>query len=105
MLYTVSGIPGSFLGAYLIETSWGRIKTLAFSTLATAFGELVFVLVDSQTGVVLSSMLVSLAATLMCESIVISRLERSPQADDLSLSSQTRSCEFTMVSCAVMLGF
>lgn len=61
----MSGIPGSFLGAWLIETSWGRIYTLGFSTLATSLGTLVFVLVSSQAGVVLSSMCVSLAATLM----------------------------------------
>lgn len=51
-----------------METSLGRIKTLAISTLATSLGTLVFVLVDSQPGIMLSSMLVSLAATLMCKS-------------------------------------
>lgn len=59
-------MPGSIIGAYLIETSWGRRGTMAISTLATSLGILVFVLVSSQAGVVLSSMGVSLAATLMC---------------------------------------
>lgn len=67
VLYTASGIPGSFLGAWLVETSLGGIQTLAISTLATSLGTLVFVLVTSGTGVMLSSMFVSLAATLMCE--------------------------------------
>lgn len=67
VIYTTAGVPGSFLGAYLVETSLGRIKTLAISTLATSLGTLVFVLVDSQPGIMLSGMLVSLAATLMCE--------------------------------------
>ncbi|GAA5864177.1 hypothetical protein JCM8547_001280 [Rhodosporidiobolus lusitaniae] len=65
VLYTVSGLPGSILGAYLVETSWGRAKTLALSTLATSAGTFVFAFVSSTTGVVLSSMAVSLAATLM----------------------------------------
>ena len=67
VLYTASGIPGSFLGAWLVGTSLGGIQTLAISTLATSLGTLVFVLVSSGTGVMLSSMFVSLAATLMCE--------------------------------------
>ncbi|BGP00472.1 hypothetical protein NBRC10513v2_006274 [Rhodotorula toruloides] len=65
VLYTVSGLPGSLLGAYLVETSLGRAKTLAFSTLLTSAGTFVFVFVSSQFGVIASSMAVSLAATLM----------------------------------------
>ncbi|GAA6007178.1 hypothetical protein JCM10207_001534 [Rhodosporidiobolus poonsookiae] len=65
VLYTLSGLPGSLLGAYLVETSLGRAKTLAFSTLATSAGTFVFVFVSSPAGVVASSMAVSLAATLM----------------------------------------
>ncbi|TNY22866.1 major facilitator superfamily domain-containing protein [Rhodotorula diobovata] len=65
VLYTVSGLPGSLLGAYLVETSLGRAKTLAYSTLATSAATFVFVFVTSRAGVVLSSMVVSLAATLM----------------------------------------
>lgn len=56
------------MGAYLIETDLGRRGTMAISTLATSAGIFVFVVVDSQVGVVLSSMAVSLAATLMCKS-------------------------------------
>lgn len=67
VLYTLSGLPGSLLGAYLVETSFGRTLTLAYSTLATSLGTFIFVFVSGQTGVILSSMLVSLAATLMCE--------------------------------------
>ncbi|GAA5825942.1 hypothetical protein JCM11251_000062 [Rhodosporidiobolus azoricus] len=65
VLYTLSGLPGSLLGAYLVETSWGRAKTLAISTLATSTGTFIFVFVTGGTGVVLSSMAVSLAATVM----------------------------------------
>ncbi|GAA5903456.1 MFS transporter [Sporobolomyces salmoneus] len=65
VLYTLAGLPGSLLGAYLVETSLGRSLTLAYSTLATSLGTFIFVFVHGQTGVVLSSMLVSLAATLM----------------------------------------
>ncbi|GAA5955345.1 hypothetical protein JCM21900_005777 [Sporobolomyces salmonicolor] len=65
VLYTISGLPGAILGAYLVETSWGRTKTLAYSTFATALGTCAFVFVEGQAGVVASSMLVSLAATLM----------------------------------------
>ena len=67
VLYTLSGLPGSILGAYLVETSFGRTLTLAYSTLATSFGTFIFVFVTGETGVILSSMLVSLAATLMCQ--------------------------------------
>lgn len=66
-------MPGSIIGAYLIETDLGRRGTMAISTLATSAGIFVFVLVDSQVGVVLSSMAVSLAATLMCKSDSFSR--------------------------------
>ncbi|GAA5891536.1 hypothetical protein JCM6882_004503 [Rhodosporidiobolus microsporus] len=65
VLYTLSGLPGSLLGAYLVETSWGRAKTLAYSTLATSAGTFVFVFVTGSAGVVASSMGVSLAGTLM----------------------------------------
>ncbi|GAA5828757.1 hypothetical protein JCM3770_004695, partial [Rhodotorula araucariae] len=65
VLYTLSGLPGSLLGAYLVETSLGRARTLAVATLATSAATFVFVFVHSRAGVVLSSMVVSLAATLM----------------------------------------
>ncbi|GAA5995852.1 uncharacterized protein JCM10292_004787 [Rhodotorula paludigena] len=65
VLYTVSGLPGSLLGAYLIETTWGRARTLAFSTLATSAATFVFCFVSTKVGVVASSMVVSLASTLM----------------------------------------
>ncbi|SDA00037.1 BZ3501_MvSof-1269-A2-R1_Chr2-2g04410 [Microbotryum saponariae] len=64
-LWDFSGLPGAPLGAWLIEGRLGRVKTLAFSTLATSAGTLIFVLVSSQVGVVSSSMFVSLVATLM----------------------------------------
>ncbi|KAK4052685.1 hypothetical protein OIV83_001972 [Microbotryomycetes sp. JL201] len=65
VLYTAAGIPGSLLGAWLVETSLGRIKTLAISTLVTSASTLVFVFVQTQAGIMASSAAVSLAATLM----------------------------------------
>ncbi|GAA5822118.1 hypothetical protein JCM10212_005919 [Sporobolomyces blumeae] len=65
VLYTLSGLPGSLLGAYLVETSFGRARTLCYSTVATAVATCVFVFVQGPTGIVASSMVVSLAATLM----------------------------------------
>jgi hypothetical protein len=77
VLYTISGLPGSLVGAYLVETSFGRTLTLAYSTLATSLGTFIFVFVNGQTAVILSSMLVSFAATLMCESLLLFQLLRS----------------------------
>ncbi|GAA5988837.1 hypothetical protein JCM10908_006191 [Rhodotorula pacifica] len=65
VLYTVSGLPGSLFGAYLVETPLGRAKTLAISTLATSAATVVFVFVSTSFGIVLSSMAVSFASTLM----------------------------------------
>lgn len=67
-MYTVSGLPGSLVGAYLVETPLGRAKTLAISTLATSAATVVFVFVNTSVGIVLSSMAVSFASTLMCAS-------------------------------------
>lgn len=68
VLYTVSGLPGSLVGAYLVETPLGRAKTLAISTLATSAATVVFVFVSTSVGIVVSSMAVSFASTLMCTS-------------------------------------
>jgi hypothetical protein len=89
LIYTVAGAPGSLvrhpccmiyarcvslirsdllflqLGAYLIETPFGRRKTLAGTTLVTALAMFLFSAVSSKTGVVGSSMAISLASTAM----------------------------------------
>ncbi|GAA5862448.1 hypothetical protein JCM3774_002521 [Rhodotorula dairenensis] len=65
VLYTISGLPGSLVGAYLVETPLGRAKTLAISTLATSAATVVFVFVSTSVGIVISSMAVSFASTLM----------------------------------------
>lgn len=65
VFYTVSGMPGSIMGAWLIETRLGRKGSMFFSALLTTLGILVFVWVDSQLAVIASSMAVSLAVTLM----------------------------------------
>ena len=69
VFYTVSGMPGSIMGAWLIETRLGRKGSMFVSAILTTLGILVFVWVDSQFGVIASSMGVSLAVTLMCESL------------------------------------
>ncbi|KWU45077.1 MFS general substrate transporter [Rhodotorula sp. JG-1b] len=65
VMYTTAGLPGSLVGAYLVETPLGRAKTLAISTLATSAATVVFVFVNTSVGIVLSSMAVSFASTLM----------------------------------------
>lgn len=53
------------LGAWLVETSFGRRQTLALSTLVTALAMFLFSAVSTKTGVVGSSMAISLASTAM----------------------------------------
>ncbi|KAI5477168.1 MFS transporter [Pseudohyphozyma bogoriensis] len=65
VLYTISGVPGSFIGAYLIETRLGRRGTMAISTIVTTLSTFSFVLVSTQTGVVASMMACNISATLM----------------------------------------
>ncbi|EGG10311.1 uncharacterized protein MELLADRAFT_115563 [Melampsora larici-populina 98AG31] len=65
VLYTVAGCPGSILGAWLIETRLGRKYSMVLSTFLTAIGTLVFITVRTEKGVIMSSMAISLAATLM----------------------------------------
>lgn len=63
VLYALASLPGSLLGAWLIETQLGRIGTLALSVAFTGLSILGFALVKSQSGVVISSMVVSIMAT------------------------------------------
>ncbi|KAG0140322.1 hypothetical protein CROQUDRAFT_53447 [Cronartium quercuum f. sp. fusiforme G11] len=65
VIYTVAGCPGSIIGAWLIETRLGRKYSMVLSTFLTAVGTLVFITVQTERQVVLSSMLISSASTLM----------------------------------------
>ena len=63
LLYALASVPGSLLGAWMIETRLGRIGSMALSTGCTALSILAFTAVTSRVGVVLSSMLISVSAT------------------------------------------
>ncbi|KAK4685766.1 hypothetical protein P7C73_g4374, partial [Tremellales sp. Uapishka_1] len=55
----------SILGAWLIQTSLGRRKSLAICTLATALSTFAFIRVEQNWAVVVSSMIISMMATAM----------------------------------------
>lgn len=61
--YAVSSVPGSLLGAALIESPLGRAKSLALALLATAGAQLLFLAAEDAASVEFSGMGVSLAAT------------------------------------------
>jgi len=65
VIYSIGGCPGAILGAYLVESSFGRRWSLAGSTFLTAFFCIVFVKVDSPLMLKASTVGVSLAATAM----------------------------------------
>ncbi|KAF9643245.1 MFS general substrate transporter [Thelephora ganbajun] len=65
VIYSIGGCPGAILGAYLVESSFGRRWSLAGSTFLTAFFCLVFVKVDGPLLLKASTVGVSLAATTM----------------------------------------
>ena len=63
LLYALASVPGSLLGAWLIETRLGRIGSMALSTACTALSILAFTAVTSRFSIVFSSMLISISAT------------------------------------------
>lgn len=81
VLYSAAGCPGSIvgwplgtrqaqltfaqMGAWSVQTALGRRKSLALYTLATAVAMFAFIGVESKWAVIVSSMLISLAATAM----------------------------------------
>lgn len=64
LLYSLASLPGSLLGAYLIETPLGRIKSMALSTLFLAFSLLAFAMSRTPFFVILSSCSISLFASI-----------------------------------------
>ncbi|CED84379.1 Synaptic vesicle transporter SV2 (major facilitator superfamily) [Phaffia rhodozyma] len=65
VLYTLAGCPGALIGAYLVETTFGRRKSLAGLTALTSLATTLFSLVSSKSGVVWSSCAISISGTAM----------------------------------------
>ncbi|WWD21884.1 hypothetical protein CI109_106372 [Kwoniella shandongensis] len=65
VLYSIAGCPGSILGAWMVQTRLGRRKSLAICTMATSLSTFAFIAVDANWAVVISSMVISGAATAM----------------------------------------
>ncbi|CEH18791.1 Synaptic vesicle transporter SV2 (major facilitator superfamily) [Ceraceosorus bombacis] len=63
LLYSAASLPGAIMGAYLIETSLGRIRTMALSTALVAIALLIFIQATERFTIVLSSCSISLAAS------------------------------------------
>jgi len=64
VVYSLCGVPGSLAGAWLIETSLGRIGTMSIATFGTALSVFLFSAVKSHYSEVISSAMVSFLATL-----------------------------------------
>lgn len=62
LLYSLASLPGSLLGAYMIETRLGRKGTMAGSLGVTALAVISFIRANGREWVVVSSMFISLAA-------------------------------------------
>ncbi|KAG8214375.1 MFS general substrate transporter [Butyriboletus roseoflavus] len=63
VIFTLGGCPGALLGAYMVESALGRRRSLAGMTLLTAFFCTAFVLVESPFLVRVTSVGISLSAT------------------------------------------
>lgn len=64
LFYSLASLPGSLLGAYLIETPLGRIKSMAISTALLALALLTFAFTTTPIAVVASSCSISLFASI-----------------------------------------
>ncbi|KAG9297703.1 hypothetical protein G9A89_011218 [Geosiphon pyriformis] len=64
LIYSICGVPGSLVGAFLIETGLGRKGTMAIATFGTSLSVFLFISVLTPTGMTVSSALVSFLATL-----------------------------------------
>ncbi|KAI8983735.1 major facilitator superfamily domain-containing protein [Pilobolus umbonatus] len=65
MIYSLSGVPGSIVAAYMIETRLGRIGTMALSAFGSSLSIFLFSLIHSRLMMVISSSFLSLLATLL----------------------------------------
>ncbi|CAH7668600.1 major facilitator superfamily domain-containing protein [Phakopsora pachyrhizi] len=66
LLYTLAGFPGSLIGTWMVETRLGRRNTMVVTTLGTGLSILSFLKIGVGVGARISSMIVSLLATIMC---------------------------------------
>ncbi|KAI9293229.1 MFS general substrate transporter [Neoconidiobolus thromboides FSU 785] len=64
-IYSLSGIPGSILGSFLVETFLGRKGSMALSAFGSAFGLILFIFAKSSNLIVFSSSLISFLVTIM----------------------------------------
>jgi hypothetical protein len=64
VVYSLCGVPGSLVGAWLIETFLGRIGTMSIATFGTALSVFLFSAVKSHFSEVTSSAMVNFLATL-----------------------------------------
>jgi len=65
LLYTLAGCPASLIASWMIETRLGRKKTMILSALGTSLGILAFLKIQSDIGIKISSMLISVMATIL----------------------------------------
>ncbi|KAH8114414.1 MFS general substrate transporter [Phellopilus nigrolimitatus] len=65
VIFTIAGCPGALIGAYMIESSFGRRWSLAGSTFVTAAFCLAFTFAESSLAVRLSTTGISLSSTTM----------------------------------------
>ena len=63
VIFTIGGCPGAILGAYMIESPWGRKWSLASSTLVTALFCIAFAFAESSFFVRVSTIGISLSST------------------------------------------
>ncbi|GJJ74918.1 hypothetical protein EMPS_07276 [Entomortierella parvispora] len=64
IVYSLSGVPGSVLATYMVETFLGRRYTMAVSTFGTALSVILFAFLSSHTVSVVVSAILSLLSTL-----------------------------------------
>ncbi|KAG2009508.1 membrane transporter, variant 3 [Coprinopsis cinerea AmutBmut pab1-1] len=90
VIFTIGGCPGAILGAWLIESRLGRRWSLAGSTFITAFFCVVFAMVKSTWAIRLSTVGISLSATVrIC----------------LLFRSQPMLCYFTFIGTVLFFSF
>ncbi|KAI8368675.1 major facilitator superfamily domain-containing protein [Choanephora cucurbitarum] len=65
MIYSLSGVPGSVIASWLIETRLGRKGTMAASAFGSSLSLFIFSIISSRFTMVISSSAVSFLATLL----------------------------------------
>ncbi|KNF00501.1 hypothetical protein PSTG_06192 [Puccinia striiformis f. sp. tritici PST-78] len=65
LLYTIAGCPASLLASWMIETRLGRKKSMVLSAIGTSLGILAFLKIQSDLGIKISSMFISIMSTIL----------------------------------------